>query len=147
MRRTVIKFILALALVVGLPLGFFMFRLEMHSRHYQRVEAEVRALGLKRPADVSRDQWQFMIGWTVKDVANSLTSSSYVKSAKLAQFADELHIRCAGKVDIHTIDWIWDRIAEISPKIGKQYDERFRPTVPERLAEAPSTHFSGIEVN
>jgi hypothetical protein len=147
MSRKIVKAIWAIVAIVVLGIAFVVFPQMRHVHNCQRVEADVRALALKRPADVTRDQWQYMVGWTINDVGNCLASPRYADSGKLAQFANELHLRCAGKIDVSTIDWIWDQIAEMSPNYGKPYSDKYRPTTPERLEQAPYEHFSGIEVN
>jgi hypothetical protein len=48
---------------------------------------------------------------------------------------DRLDERLREQVNLETIDWLWDELRAIS-KYGKRYSDMYRPTTPERLAEA-----------
>jgi hypothetical protein len=61
--------------------------------------------------------------------------SSINDDQRYFDFADELDRRLQGKVEMSTIDWIWDNFEEIG-KNGRRYSEQYRPTTPERLRTA-----------
>jgi hypothetical protein len=48
---------------------------------------------------------------------------------------DRFEKRLAGEVGMESIDWLWDELEVIS-KHGPRYCAHYRPTTPERLAEA-----------
>ena len=142
MPRKVTVALLAFVCVAIAGVGILIGMHELKNRSYARVVADVRALGQKRPAKVSRDQWQFMIGWTNNDIGNCLPFAGFWDTRQLA---DDFHRRCAGPVDVATIDWLWDEISRICPVRGQDYSDRFRPTTPEHLEQAAYEQF-GIDV-
>jgi hypothetical protein len=101
-----------------------------------RIEGSVRELAQHRPDGVSKRQWSYVVGWTGVAVGNVFFVPSSVKDEqRYYDFADELERRLQGRVEMSTIDWIWDRYEELGEH-GRSYSERFRPTVPARLREA-----------
>jgi hypothetical protein len=129
--RSVLKLALALMVVVIGTLAIFVWRETSHRQMCDQVLADVWSLAKKQPQGITAAEWHHFIRWTNNDVANGLASPTWVSRRDLVRFADELHRRVEGKVDINTIDWIWDEIARIS-KYGQSYSDQFRPTTPER---------------
>ena len=124
-----ITLITLVSLLVTAGLGLFGWQ-EAKVHYSQLVTDDVRDLGSRRPAKLTKEQWEVLIFWTNNDVGNCLP---YAGMLDTRQFAQELHRRCAGPVDVHTIDWIWDEIARIVPRRGSYYSEQYRPTLPEHL--------------
>ena len=53
----------------------------------------------------------------------------------------KLDEKLKNKIDMSTIDWIWDEISIIST-IGQLYSDKYRPLTPERLKEAEESPYS-----
>ena len=100
-----------------------------------RIQESVQELAQHRPDGVSKRQWDHVVGWTGVAVCNVFPMPSYVTDEQqYYNFADELERRLQGKIEMSTIDWIWDRFEELG-KNGQSYSERFRPTTLARLRE------------
>ena len=126
--------IAALILSVGATVWIAVIRPGMErERLWQRHCALCRAahacldrLAQRRPADVTRGEWEHVVGWTYNAKANCLECPEYIKDyPRFERFVGEFHERLAGEVNIETIDWIWDEIEAISSLPWGEH----RPTV------------------
>ena len=143
LRSVPIIFLLGIALFVAYRLGVAPHFRFMKTR--DRIQSSVCKLAQHRPEGVSKRQWSFVVDWTGVAVGNVFfTASSVNDDQQYYDFADELEQRLQGKVEMSTIDWIWDGFEEIG-KDGRSYSERFRPTTPERLHDAEQMQ-PGIDV-
>jgi|SRR5262245_4006302 len=136
-----------LLVMVAVPpvVWFFAFEpLRSHARWYNRVRDAIRELASRRPPEVSRGQWEFVIGWTLNLHANCGGSAGAEGREWQEAFVAELKRRLQGPVGLNTIDWIWDEY-ERATRHGKDYSDRWRPTRPENLAQAEYVSF-GIQV-
>jgi hypothetical protein len=129
-RRRWIYFACGLALICFFGIGAAMwieFVQPFLSAHHwsRRVDAEIRLLEQRRPADVDPDEWEFIVSWTI----NLHGNCGEITDRNRAQaFAEEFERRLLDGVDLATIDWIWDEYGRFS-KYGKEYSEKYRPTV------------------
>ena len=104
-----------------------------HDRFWQRhcdlcrkAHSCLDRLAQKRPADVTRGEWEHVVGWTYNAKANCLECPEYIEDyARFERFVGEFEERLDGEVSIETIDWIWDEIEAISSLPWGGY----RPTV------------------
>lgn len=136
-RRRLALTLVFLALVGG-GVAFYVSivkPLVFYSKWFERVRSSIYTLADKRPAEVSRGQWDFMIGWTLNLHGNAAFGPRQIDSQAAAEFADELDRRLQGPMNISDIDWIWDRYESFSEG-GKSYSDKYRPTRPENLATA-----------
>jgi hypothetical protein len=108
------------------------------------VRADIYQLASKRPDDVPRGQWEFLIGWTVNLHANCGADYTQVNEGEREAFAEELEKKLKGHVDMSTIDWMWDTYETLT-KSGKLYSDKHRPTKSEDLKYAEAGCF-GIPV-
>ena len=115
-----------------------------HQRWYDRVSKDLHALTAKRPPDVSREAWEFVICWTLQ-LHGNCGWRSFVDPAKREPFAAELERRLASPVNMATIDWIWDDYCGLS-RLGQSYSNRFRPTHPDNFKHVAIGGGCGIEV-
>jgi hypothetical protein len=123
---------------------------QRHSAFCQVTAAELKSLAQKRPPDITREQWQHIVAWTLNGHGNILTFKTDIPQAEQDRFVSELRGRLSSqRVDLATIAWIWDQFERLSPSYGPEYSARYRPTAPERLKEFQKQGFSwvGIEVN
>lgn len=121
---------------------------ERHLEFCQVTYTELKTLSRKRPLNFTREQWHHIVAWTLNGHSNILTFKREIAQAERDRFVSELRRRLAGtRVDLATIDWIWDQFERLSP--GSTYSARFRPTSPERLQQFQQEGFTwtGIEVD
>lgn len=141
-----VKWLMVVVAAIALILGFdsaFLRPIRDHQRWFYRVRTDLESLTHRRPPDVDRETWGYVVGWTLNAHGNCCSAPTYVDPGRTKQFAEELEQRLQGKVGMDTIDWIWDEFMRFS-KI-KSYD-RFRPTTPEHLKEAAGTSWLGLVV-
>lgn len=141
-RRLMIV-VAAIALILGGFDAIFLRPFRVHQRWYGRVEADLESLAHRRPPDVSRQEWGYVVGWTLNAHANCCSHPNFVDRSQTERFADEFERKLRGRVGMETIDWVWDEFMRFS-RI-KSY-ERYRPTSPDRLKAAANESWAGIEV-
>jgi hypothetical protein len=139
--------IIGLALVAGsLFLWFGWFApIQSHIRWHSRVQSDIRALAHTRPAEVSKGQWEFIVGWTLNLHCNCGSDWYTVEPEWRDGFAAELERRLQGPIALSDIEWIWDEYAGHT-KYGPTYSDRYRPTQAEGLLQASEGCF-GIRVD
>jgi len=113
---------------------------QIHSQAYHRLSDAVDSLARRRPAQVTRNEWRFLIGWTRNAIGNCCSIPEFLNPDRASHdrfltLPDRFEERIAGEVGIDSIDWLWDEL-EIISKYGAQYSKHWRPTTPEHLAEA-----------
>ena len=114
--------------------------IQNHSRTYSRISDSVQSLVHRRPADVSRNQWSYIIGWTMNGIGNCCSVDGFLNPdeqshERFRTLPDRFEQRLRDEGSLETVDWLWDELESIS-KYGKRYSEKYRPTTPEHLAEA-----------
>ena len=80
----------------------------------------------RRPENLDSKVWEEAVGWAITAHANVCFSESHVPIDELRRFRADLEKRLDGEVDLATVDWIWQRLAETGPH-GRQYREKFEP--------------------
>ncbi|MSR59577.1 MAG: hypothetical protein EXS05_18365 [Planctomycetaceae bacterium] len=149
-RRMSVLFYAAAGLTVVFSFWYVNLRpFEIHRRDYHRISDSVESLVYRRPVDVPRNQWSFIIGWTMNGIGNCCGVDGYLNPdeeshKRFLTLPDRFDERLRGEVSLETIDWLWDELEAIS-KYGPRYSAQWRPTIPERLADAEYTSF-GLEV-
>jgi len=113
---------------------------QQHSAAYLRLESTVKSLASKRPLNVNRKQWSYLVGWTLNGISNCCSVRQFLKDddgsqVRFRRFVEELELKLQGDVTPETIDWIWDQFALVS-RYGEHYSQNYRPTTAERLMEA-----------
>src|SRR4051794_24884310 len=71
-----------------------------HGRWYSRVREDILELAHKRPPDVTKGQWKFVVGWTINLHGNCGSIHSAVDPAWRDEFAEELERRLAGSITL-----------------------------------------------
>ena len=85
------------------------------------------------PLDVPPAAWDCALGETVMAFDNV---GMRVGQGDVAyRLRDDLDRKLAGKVDLETLEWIWDRLSESGPH-GRRYVERARPRFRECFPKA-----------
>ena len=130
MRRSLKVKLAVVAVLAALFVAGWAFVYEPISAHsvwFRRVGADIRSLEHKRPPDVTRGQWEYLVGWTINLHGNAGGIWSSVDPAWQDSFEAELKQRLQGAVTLADIEWIWDEYAAHT-KSGQSYSDRFRPT-------------------
>lgn len=127
------------ACLVAAGAAFWWGLLEPYQRNLDFCEAtraELQTLAKKRPANLSRKQWNNVVAWTLNGHGDILCAERYgIPRAEMVRFEAELRRRLQGPVDLATIDWIWDEFERLAPHNASIYSPKWRPTSPEKLRE------------
>jgi hypothetical protein len=93
---------------------------------------------------MTRGQWGSAVAWTLNLHGNSLLRFEADRSA-ITAFEKRLKGKLAGRVDMQTIDWIWNEYANLCPH-GASY-QRFKPQMLEEINEVgPNDDVWGMNV-
>ena len=129
-------------LVLCLTVWFtFVGPLHAHNRWHDRVRADILTLAHRRPPEVSRQDWESVVCWTV-NLHSNCGQYRAVDVPWTERFLAELEERLQGPITIGDIEWIWDEYAS-NTRSGRTYSDSFRPTRPENRHKAVKC---GLEV-
>jgi hypothetical protein len=124
--------ILAISGVAG-RICFVLFEVQRHRVWYRSVEERIIRLADKKPADVSPSQWAYYLYWTWNLHSNWGGFENFQR-AEQAKFLEDFDRKLNEKVDLKTIDWIWDQYVEHC-RGGRSYSDSYRPTNPDHLRD------------
>jgi hypothetical protein len=130
-RRMIVEVAIVSACFLLVLSYLFVYEHYEHHEWYRNVEERIVRLADKRPPDMSSSRWAYSIHWTWNLHANYGGYESFDRSER-ARFLREFDRRLDGKVDLGTIDWIWDEYVKHSSG-GRYYSENFRPTDPKNV--------------
>lgn len=97
------------------------------------IEKMIYGMRSRRPAELSRGQWSEAVGWTGQLHGNSqlwIEADARVLAAFQARFRKKLEDR----INLQTIDWIWDEYSRLTPH-GQSY-QKFKEVMDEQIAAA-----------
>jgi hypothetical protein len=95
-----------------------------HTHECNALRESVRSLEKRRPLDVSPHVWASAVWWIDTACANVFTHPRYTPTDEVRRFRIDFENRIQGPVDLKTIDWAWERIAETGD-MGKEYRDRY----------------------
>lgn len=101
-------------------------------RRQREIGDMVMSLVDRRPPEITRGQWGSAVAWTRNLIGNSMLLAAD-DMRPIADFQKRLQEKLNGKVDMTTIDWIWEECARLTPQ-GANY-QKFRPVMLEEIAE------------
>jgi hypothetical protein len=147
MRRiTLVRILLGSAITIPVLLFLILiWKEQVHRRWYNAVEDRIVRLADKRPDGVTPEQWAACLHWTWQLHTNWGPSYGFRASARDG-FLAEFDRRLDGKVDLGTIDWIWDQYC-LNSTGGAGYSKRYRPTTPVRMKIAAKNAFKENNLN
>ncbi len=149
-RKWLIAPLLAWGFVTALAAWFWLAAVrpnQQHRRLYDDIGQTLDRLRHKRPSELRREEWAYIVGWTFNAHANCCSAREFITDyARFTRFPAELKRRLDVHVDLQTVDWIWDELEAFS-RIGPRYSENFRPTRRERLREAATFRWADLEVD
>ena len=79
----------------------------------------------KRPQNISQEEWDASVGWTLTAHINVFFSPDHASLQSLNEFGKKLDDKLKDEVDPSIFDWIWYQYEQTGPS-GKQYVCRFR---------------------
>lgn len=129
MNRRTLTFLFVFALLafaaIAVPIGLRFRRIEAYA-HEQRIGTELMvSLADRRPPAVPKKSWDEATDRVVAAYHNVCFSESHVPFNELVRFNHDAKVKLGGEVDIHSIEWIWTRLAETGPH-GRKYVDRFK---------------------
>lgn len=110
-------------LIVGLCLAFLAIACCVgaiapkyrYSHRYHRILNKLQALQEQRPEGVDAQSWNECTAWASIGFANICFSKPHTSYEAMSRFEDQLDEKLKEKVDLATIAWIGDRLAETGP--------------------------------
>ena len=116
-----------LILVIGLLvwIGSKAVPLVRYSKHSRSINEEIKALRDRRPATVSPQLWEECVAWASIAHCNICFSEEHASYQAMCRFEEQLDEKLKGNVDLDTIEWIGDRLAETGPH-GQRYMTNWR---------------------
>ena len=127
--------------------------LQRHSRAYDRISNSINSLESRRPANVTKNEWSFVLGWTNNAIGNCISVPGFLKDdpesrERFLTLPARLDERLGSDISIASIDWLWNELIVVS-KYGQRYSDSWRPTTPERLESTKdiAAGHQGPEVN
>ena len=90
----------------------------------ENVRAHIGRLALTTPQGLSDNEWVAAVRWTDNIHVGSLLAFESDLDA-IRQLDHEIVARETAGADMATIDWLWDRFAQLTPS-GRRYRENFR---------------------
>ena len=99
--------------------------LTRHVHCSQRIIKKIRSLEERRSATVSPRLWEECVGWAVTAHCNVCFSEEHASYEAMCRFEEQLDERLKEEIDLGTIEWIGDRLAETGPH-GQQYMANWR---------------------
>jgi hypothetical protein len=97
------------------------------------VERQLQSLAKRRPATMTKQEWDSAVSWTRALHGNSLIGFQ-APAPEIRDLERRIAERLSGEVDLSTILWIWDEYAKICPH-GAKY-QRFREHMLEEIASS-----------
>ncbi len=105
--------------------GWRVFPLYRYGQRSQRIWEKLYALKQRRPPNVTPRLWEESVGWAVTAHSNICFSEGHASYEAMCRFEEQLDEKLKGEVDLATIQWIGDRLAETGPH-GQRYMGEWR---------------------
>ena len=123
---TLLELLVVVAIIAVLVCTFLFNPLAVHVRWYDRVRGDIHSLAHKRPPEVSKGQWEFVVGWTNNLHGNCGSVRGSVDLEWRFAFEAELKRRLQGPITLADVEWIWDEYAKHT-SYGQTYSDRWHP--------------------
>jgi hypothetical protein len=85
-----------------------------------------RQLSNRRPSNIDVQTREIATNWATTAYRNICFGEAQTPLQELKRFCKDLEARLQGRVDLTTIDWIWERLGQTGP-YGNEYRLRFEP--------------------
>lgn len=98
-----------------------------YNRRSYRINEKIISLQQRRPENVSEQAWADCVAWASIAHCNICFSEGHTSYQAMCRFEDQLDEKLQGEVDLDTIEWIGERLAETGPH-GRQYMNKWWET-------------------
>ena len=102
-RRQLLSFLFGCLIAVAGMLLIWWWLVEpiqSNRRWYDRIRADIETLAHKRPPELNKGQWQFILGWTIQLHANCGTYPHVIDPDWPERFAADFERRLAGPITL-----------------------------------------------
>ncbi|MDY0169920.1 MAG: hypothetical protein RBS80_25480 [Thermoguttaceae bacterium] len=96
-----------------------------YNQRSRRINQKIADLRAQQPPDVRADLWNECIAWASIAHCNICFSEGHTTYEAMVRYEENLEEKLEGDVDLTTIEWIGERLAETGPH-GQQYMEKWR---------------------
>lgn len=96
-----------------------------YNQRSRRINQKIIALETQRPPDVTADLWDECNTWASIAHGKICFSEYHASYEAMSRFEQQLDEKLAENVDLSTIVWIGERLAETGPH-GQQYMKKWR---------------------
>ena len=96
-----------------------------YNQRSRRINQKIADLRAQQPPDVRADLWNECIAWASIAHCNICFSEGHTTYEAMVRYEEDLEEKLEGDVDLTTIEWIGERLAETGPH-GQQYMEKWR---------------------
>ena len=100
------------------------------SRLMLQMDSTLRSLRPTQPNAIDPAAWDCAHGWVMTAFCNF--TPERISTDEMYQLQGDLECKLTEKIDLDTLQWIWDRFGRTGPR-GKEYIERYRPMFRECL--------------
>ncbi len=116
-----------LILAVGMVAWFAWTAIPLmrYNQRSSRINEKITSLRAQRPPDVRADLWDECIAWASIAHCNICFSEEDATYEAMCRFEQQLDEKLQEDVDLTTIVWIGERLAETGPH-GQQYMKKWR---------------------
>ena len=96
-----------------------------YNQRSHRINEKIIALRERQPPNVSERLWTECVAWASIAHCNICFSEGHTSYEAMCRFEEQLDEKLQGEVDLDTIEWIGERLAETGPH-GRQYMNKWR---------------------
>jgi hypothetical protein len=101
----------------------------------RRINEKIKSLDERRPATIDPRLWDDCVAWASIAHCNICFSEEHASYEAMCRFEGQLDQKLKGEVDLATIEWIGDRLAETGPH-GQRYMRDWREQWKARIQQA-----------
>jgi hypothetical protein len=116
-----------LILAVGMAAWFAWTAIPLmrYNQRSHKINEKIKSLEAQRPPDVGADLWNECVAWASIAHCNICFSEEHTTYEAMSGFEQQLDEKLKEPVDLPTIVWIGERLAETGPH-GQQYMKKWR---------------------
>lgn len=99
------------------------------------LRQRIAMLVLATPSEPSDNEWAAAVQWTAGNLHSNSLVAFEASLTEIVQLESDLVERMQSEVGMDTIDWLWDRYAELTDH-GHRYRAKFRVAMLESMEDA-----------
>lgn len=119
--------LLLVCLIIGflIAAAFEVYPRMRYSQRSRRTNNKIIALMNRKPTKLNEKQWEQYVGWASIAYCNICCSEGHASYKAVCRFEEQLDEKLKEEIQLETIDWIGDRLAETGPH-GQRYMKNWR---------------------